>query len=484
MFNGENFNLDSDWSPLYQFWFFVIYRLVPDSTKISYISMRLVGILIPFFAFILLRRMQVARSLAAATAAFFLTSYAIWIVEPRVTSFAALVLIVLWWATSFLKKRWQRFFGMAAGSLLFAYSRPEFFLITLMLALIALTYLGFSLLKREIKLGRADFLFLGFSSGITLLFLIWWGVPFSSARSIYAFGQHYARNVENCFIEEASNDLAWEEILMRDFENAQRMEEVIRANPLNFRKHLTCNIQTFPNRFLEVAFSSAWGSSWLLIRVWIAFILFRLTVSWAEIKSRFVWLWEQDFFLLGLLSLGILLLDVILIYPREHYLALFSIILWILGISLFGNFPAQEQKNWRQSIAIGLCLLLLTPSLGVLFDFKVPQKPVLKTVETLRALDLDEPMRLFATRPFRSSRSEIYFDETYYHIPYKPAEISFGEYISTRQPNVIVITQGGSEFKEDPSWIAFEAHPKNFGFHQIPFDEGDQWGPWRIYLMD
>jgi hypothetical protein len=484
MLNGAQSNWTSDWSPLYQFWFFVIYRFVPDATKIYYISMRLVGVLIPFFAFILLRRMQVTRWLALATAAFFLASYAVWMVEPRVTSFAALVLLFLWWATSFLKERWQRFFGMAAGSLFFAYSRPEFFLITLMLGLIALTYLGFSLLKRGRKLGRADFLFLGLSSGITILFLVWWGVPFSGERSIYAFGQHYARNVDNCLTEGVSDNMPWEEILARDFENAQSIQESIQANPLNFRRHLTCNIQAFPKLFLKVAFTSSWGNSWLFIRVWIAFLLFRLTVSWNEIMHRLIWLWEKDYLLLGLLSLGILLLDIILIYPREHYLALFSIILWILGISLFGGSPAPEQRNWRQSIAIGLCLLLLTPSMGVLFDFKVPQKPVLKTVETLRALDLDEPLRVFATRPFRSSRSEIYFDETYYHIPYKPAEISFGEYISAHQPNVIVITQGGLELKDDPSWIAFEVNPQGFGFHQIPFDEGDQWGLWRFYLME
>lgn len=484
MIKGVRFNLDADWSPLYQFWYFMIYQLVPDSAKIYYISMRLLGILIPLFAFILLRRMRVTRWLAAATAVFFLTSYAIWIVEPRVTSFAALVLLVLWLATSFLKIRWQRFFGMAAGSLLFSYSRPEFFLMNLLLSLIALCYLCFSFLKHRIKLSRADFLFLGFISGIALLFLILWGVPFSGGRSIYAFGQHYAKNVENCFVEDASSDMAWEGILARDFGNAQSIGEVMRVNPLGFRKHLACNIQAFPDRFLKVAASSAWGSSWLLIRVWIAFIFYRLILGWDEIKFRLIWLWEQDLLLLGLLSLGVLLLDVILIYPREHYLSIFSIITWVLGVSLFGGYSAPEQRSWRQTIIIGLCLLLLTPSMGVLFDFKVPQKPVLRTVETLRALDLGEPIRLFATHPFRRSQSEIYFDEDYYHIAYKPEGISFDDYISINQVNVIVITQNGKELKNDQSWIAFETNSQAFGFHQIPFDEGDQWGPWRIYIRD
>jgi len=78
----------------------------------------------------------------------------------------------------------------------------------------------------------------------------------------------------------------------------------------------------------------------------------------------------------------------------------------------------------------------------------------------------------------------VYFDESYYHIGYKPAEISFEEYISDKQPNVIAIAERGSEMKNDRSWLVFEANPQKFGFHQIPFDEGDGWSPWRIYIKE
>lgn len=480
-FRNPDMRLAPDWSPLYQFWYFVIYRFVPDSAQIYYVSMSLVGVLIPFFTFLLLRKMHVTPWLAVATAAFFIASYAIWMVEPRVTSFTALVLLFVWWAVSFLKEHWQRFFGMAAGSLCLAYSRPEFFLVTLAFVLIAFTYLGFSMFKHEKKLARPDFWFLGLSCGIPLLFLIWWGVPFSGERWIYAFGQHYAKNVQFCFQEEGASNLAWEEILARDFDNARSMEDVVRANPLNFRRHLVCNLQSFPGRFLKVAFGSAWGNSWLIIRLLAAFVIFRLIVSWDAIKRQIFWLWDQDFLLLGVFSLGILLIDIIFIYPREHYLSIFSIIIWVLGISLVGDFFVPEHRSWRQSIAIGSCLLLLMPSMGVLFNFEVPQKPVLKTVETVRAQEITGPIRLFATRPFRRSQSEVYFDDNYYHIGYKPAGIPFVDYITEQRANVIVITQGGMDLQDDSSWLEFEANPQGFGFYQIPFSEGDQWGPWRIY---
>jgi len=481
----ENFSvLEADWSPLYQLWFYTIYLIVPDPTKVYYISMQMVGILIPVFSFLLLRRVQVTRWLATATAAFILASYAIWMTEPRVTSFAALILLVLWWATSFLKERWQRLWGMATSSLFFAYSRPEFFLVTIALSLIALTYLAFSLIKKSVNLGKGDYLFIILSSGVTLLFLIWWGLPFSTTRSIYAFGQHYATNVKHCITENTPLNMPWEEILARDFNDAKNMGDVIRANSLNYRRHLICNLQAFPKIFLKVAFGSAWGSSWLLIRIWIAFILYRLFTHYKEIKRHLFWLWKRDFILFGILSLGVLTLDILFIYPREHYLTLFSIIVWILGISLFGIFPSSKQNCWRQSIAIGLSLLLIIPSLGVLLEFEIPQKPVLKTVQTINALDLKEPLRLFATQPFQPPRSEVYFDEDYVPIRYKPSTISFGEYITTHQPNIIVITKGGWQFRDDSSWIAFEENPEVFGFSQIPFDEGDALGVWKIYRQE
>ena len=473
-----------DWSPLFQLWFFWIYRLVPDATKTYYVSMQLVGILTPLFIFLLLRRMQVTRWLAALTAAFFLASYAVWTAEPRVGSFTALVLVFLWWALSLIKKRWQRFVGMAFGSLMLAYSRPEFFLITMMLGFLIPAYLVFSFLKGKLTFNKRNYIFLAVSLSLILLFLVTWGVPFSTERSIYAYGQHYLRTVKNCDISEASPDMAWEEVLAQDFGGVQSIGEALRENPAGFRNHIFCNFKIFPRRFLKVAFSSGWGSSWLLIRTWIAFVIFRLIVSWNEIKKRFIWLWGQDFFYFGLFPLGVLMLDVFIIFPREHYLSIFSVIVWILTITLFGKLSATEQNNWRQSIAIGFCLLLLVPSMGAMFDYSIPQKPVLKTVETVRALELKEPIRLFATPPFKINRSEVYFEDNYYHIGYKPVEIPFDEYIASEEPNVIVITRGGLDLGDDPSWLAFEADPGAFGFHQIPFDEGDKRGPWRIYQKE
>ncbi|MCP4143255.1 MAG: hypothetical protein GY755_23700 [Chloroflexi bacterium] len=321
--------VQADWSPLYSFLFFTLHKFVPNPAQIYYLGMQWVGILLPLFSYLFLRRAEITRWFAAGTAVFLLGSYALWIPEPRVAAFATLVFIFIAWLISFFKKRWQRLWVLALSSLFFAYSRPEFFLVTLALSVVALSYFGFSILKRGLQLEKKDFLFLGISSSIAFAFLLWWGIPFSSSRTIYAFGQHYAENVQHCIAENAQSNMAWEEILTRDFNNPKNMAEVIQANPLNFRRHLSCNIQAFPKLLLKVAFSSAWGSSWFIIRIWAALILYRVIVYRQELKKRLLWLWENDFLLLPILSLGILSIDIILIHPREHYLVLVSIIIWL-----------------------------------------------------------------------------------------------------------------------------------------------------------
>lgn len=474
-FGGE---INADWSPFYSLWLLFLYTLRPDVTQVYYVSMQAMGILLPFLVFLFLRRQKVSPIFASLVAVFLLASYAFWQVEPRVTGFAALVLLFLWWLNSLPAKRWQRLWLLATSSLLFAYARPEFFLLTIAFFLIVLGYLLRQKISPITKGNRRFFVL----SSLPLILLLWWGVPFSGSRTIYAFGQHYAENVNHCIAQDTPENMAWEEILARDFNDPKDMVDVLQASPKNFLRHLQCNLQNTPKNLLKVMFSSAWGSSWLLIRLWVVFLLYRLLVNAAEIRQRLLWLWEQDLLLLPLFSLGILLLDILLIYPREHYLSLIAVILWILGVLIFGQTESASLR-WHESLALALGLFLIMPSLGSFFDFQVPEKPVLESVQTIHALDLDEPLRLFATPPFQPSRSEAYFDEDYVPVHYKPAGIPFSDYIADHQPNIIIVTKDGWYFRDDPTWQAFEADPSAFGFEKLSFDSGDQFGRWRIYQL-
>ncbi|MCP4143256.1 MAG: hypothetical protein GY755_23705 [Chloroflexi bacterium] len=129
-------------------------------------------------------------------------------------------------------------------------------------------------------------------------------------------------------------------------------------------------------------------------------------------------------------------------------------------------------------------MLLLMPSMGTLFNFNPPQKPILETVEIVRNLELDEPLRLFATQPFQPSRSEVYFNDDYIPIKYKPANTPFDEYISEHKPNIIIITKDGWHLKDDESWLAFQQDPEILGYKKLPYNGGDEFGAWWIYQQE
>jgi len=109
-FGGE---INADWSPLYSLWLFLMHTLRPDVTQVYYVSMQAMGVLLPLLSFLLLRKLKINPVFSLLTAVFLLASYAFWQVEPRVTGFAALVLLFLWWLNSLPAKRWQRLWLLA-----------------------------------------------------------------------------------------------------------------------------------------------------------------------------------------------------------------------------------------------------------------------------------------------------------------------------------------------------------------------------------
>jgi hypothetical protein len=481
---GEMPGWAPEWGPLYHLWFFALSKLTPDSTKIFYLSLRLVGMLLPILIYLVLERTRVAPLVAVGVASLFLASYANWIPEPRVMNFALLIMLLVWWGTSFFVKRWKRLLALAVFSLFVAYVRPEFFPVTVLLGAVALVYLAFSLLKQKLQLATWDKVFTGGMAGVFTLFLFWWGVPFNGQRTIYAFGQHYARNVKYCFGEDVPAGTPWEEILARDFGEPTNLFQAISQNPRAFEKHVFCNISNFPKQFLSITFTSSWGNSWFLIKLVLAVLLWRLIFHWRAIRSRLQWLWEKDLMLLGLVCLIPATLDVTIIYPREHYIVLSSLLVLVLGTMAISGHEVDGNKQlaWKQTLAGCLLLILLFPSMGALFDNKPPEKPVLETVQEIRSLNSEEPIRMFATHPFQVTFAKVYFADDFVPILYKPLDVGFEDYLVEQQPNLLLITEGGKEFGNDPTWEEFQSAPQSYGFTEITLQGGDLWGPWRIYL--
>jgi len=483
---NDTVDWNPDWAPLYRLWFFALAGPNHDAEGMFYISLRLLGMLVPVLLYLVLRRSRVSPLVAAGVSLLFLTTYANWFPEPHVMNFALLVLLIVWWSASLFPQRWQRLWVFAVLSLFVAYVRPEFFMATILLVVIAAAYLFYSLRKRRIQLSTPDKAFIAGLTGVFILFFLWWGIPFSDDRSIYAFGQHYAANVSTCFGAKDLSGLSWEGVLARDFGNPDGIFQAYRNNPGAFQRHIFCNLKKFPKQFLSVTFTNAWTSSWLLIKLCLAVVLWRLVFHWRAIRAQIKWLWEKDMLLLGLVSLIPAGLSVFLIYPREHYVAFFSLMAFALTTMAVGVYEtdASKQLAFRKTLVGGLLLLAFFPSMGGLFDNQTPQKPIQTTVHEIRALHADASVRILATHPFQTDYAQVYFDDGFTALPFKPYDVPFSDFLLEHDPNVILVARDGLEFKDDPTWEEFKSNYQADGFREIVLKAGDAWGPWRLYVKD
>lgn len=231
-----------DWAPLYRLWFYGLSRWIADTAILYYAAIILMGVLIPWTAYMLLRRWRRPPWFAGLVAVWLLIHYLTWFPQPHVGLFAVEVLLLVWWVSLAFPHRWQRWVSFAAGSLLVAYVRPEFFLTTVIATVVAAVEVFFQW-RREKALPRP-----GWALGAVVLLggglWLWWGAPVSHARSVYAFGQHFAANAA-CLQLDWARGLHWEEIFQREFGAASTLGQAVQANPLAVLRHMLCNGRTF-----------------------------------------------------------------------------------------------------------------------------------------------------------------------------------------------------------------------------------------------
>jgi len=279
--------------------------------------------------------------------------------------FAVLVLLMVWWGCTLFPDRLQRWWFFAAGSLLVAYVRPEFFLTGIIATVIAgghtlhVWYMG----KKPLK--RPGFALLG--AGVLAVALLgWWGVPVSGARSVYAFGQHYARN-QACLHLDWAVGLHWEEVLQQEFGGADSLLRAVRANPGAVIRHVRCNVQTFAQQLPLLLVRSAFGGERLLLRLFVGGMVWLALARWRWFWARVRASWQDGMLLIGVLSLLPFLLDTLLIYPREHYLTALILPFWVLLAAVFGPQEGGHSLRGRGLWVGALLVVALFPRLDHFF---------------------------------------------------------------------------------------------------------------------
>lgn len=249
--------------------------------------------------------------------------------------------------------RYRNLTSLAAAAALFwlaAGSRPEFTWLALVGSITSLVWLVV-----EFRAGAAakrnrvpNFLaVLVGALGIPAALVFLHGSPFAGGRSWVAFSQHFS--LRNSLVgEDPWLDAA--EIMGRSFPGAESVGQALLTNPSVFVSHIFSNVAEFPTSLFHQVLGGTTITSLMVVVLLISMLIsvgMQPRLAFSRLRGKFLRYWgelskiENIIFMgIGILFLVAVMIPILVIYPRDHYLIVPAglLILFVLVIqSQFGS---------------------------------------------------------------------------------------------------------------------------------------------------
>ncbi|MFP2934159.1 hypothetical protein ACLESO_55375, partial [Pyxidicoccus sp. 3LG] len=328
---------DPEWGPLYSLWYFALSWVWPDPVDLYYGNTRLLLLLTTLAGYTLLRGVGARPWYALAGAAVHLLSMAPHVL-PRPTLLALLVILAALSAAARARSPEGAGVRVGLGLLVASFARPEYFLSFLLASALLAALLVRLAWRERARWPRAARTGAAYALGVLALLAVL-GNPFgdTSNRRFFAFCQHFADNhVRSTGL--AVN--AWNEcdrVLRTVFGDADTVGEAALANPGAFLAHLGTNLKRYPGESLKLFTSGHGGVSPLpgpgplkrehlghLLLLAVAVLLPVAVLLWN--RNRLAATLRRPRVLAMLAVAGVVqlpvLLSVVLVQPRQHYLVL------------------------------------------------------------------------------------------------------------------------------------------------------------------
>jgi len=412
--NGLRFQLESfqnyERFPLHSAWYALLHRFIEDPIRIfklgGVIQLSLLVLLVAAVAQSLGR----VPALAAALALSLLATPVLGLqASPFAQRSALIVLLSGLWICSRMTAPLLRILPLGLAYFVASFARSEFILSFYLLSLLIAAYV---LLAQRTKRG---FLALGLYglSVAALSSAMEFPVLAGSNRSLMAFGQHYAVQLEEEGVD-IDPWLEWRDAMQESFGASESIQEAMLENPSAFFGHVgwslrglggwARNVHPLSLALLALALGLSVRRTWALIR--------RLRRGRSARH-------EGELLLMSGLSLGLLpiVIAVLLVAPRNHYLQQFYILSSIMGALSVGGMLADRGRGagrWAGLPALAGTLLLfvwVAPKAQVHADRNADLARALRTElahpegQTARVFSM---FRGFSIYLFDSSK-EVYF---------------------------------------------------------------------------
>jgi len=377
---------------------------------------------------------------------------------PFITIFSSLLISIIFILISNNKNAYGL---LPLFTFFLVFTRPEFTLSFYLILIFAIFYIW----KDRDLISKKVYLY--FIPLTVLLFtLVILYNPTKGERSIVAFGQHYALRLALNGMIQVNPWTNWETVLLDHFQEKESMIKILTNHPWEFLRHVISNLEDFLKDVSTILHIGVFPSFVLLLFVYgfsFCLGLYRLVFS-QEKNYRIVVAW-----ILSLPSL----IDILLIFPRSHYILQFSIPFLYMMYDTF-EFLFSKIKL-KKNYYIFILLVLIGATLNKL-DLKAKGKQIdpcstISLVSTLNHSRLNE-IKFLNTR----GSICIYYKGLCEDIRQYDKTSSFGTFVSKYDINLILLNAAlikDTRFVNDLEFKSFLKN--NYQVHKYSFEPMKAW---------
>jgi hypothetical protein len=344
------------------------------------------------------------------------------------------------------------------GGLLASYARPEYFLAYV---LFSSAFVLVLFLQRTTILARSHLTALLVFGIFSALLLGVAGLPVGN-RSMMAFGQHFSFNWVAWSGSNLNPWTNWEEILSRNFGSANGIPEAFLHNPSAFLAHITENFRKLLSTSSTLVLPTIFPA-YRLSKIIAAFLIISLFVAYSSNVRNNLVERKRPLAVIGLFLLPALA-SAIVIYPRDHYLFLMSVLMVIFTAVLLARYPPrQKQADHNQLLLIALLLIALTPYFA---DQTGAKRSNLDTIRFIESLGISKPVNLLEAE----GGYHIYLGDNFHRVAEDDKNSGFGRFLADRSINMIVVTATlleDARFHDDLEWLEFLANHRRSEYVQM-----------------
>jgi len=386
---------------------------------------------------------------------------------PKVSHFClTLIFIGLILVHSFKDKN-TRLLAALIISLAITYIRPEFILSSILLFGI--------IIKRVVRndFGTKRFMFAILT---TLILFLLFGIPYSPARNLTAFGQAYHKylDLSDRIDDDGAKD--WTEILSEDFGNPKNITDVVLNRSDKFIKHIGINLSKLPSFYInsiETLFPYKIFPISRLIKIFIVLsiisLLFVLLLFKRISKYRDIILTgfaeKKDILIFSIIFSLPPLLSMILYYPRSHYIILLlPLIYLVVGLMIMPLKFNNYIKNVIPFCFVILVSFLFIPQLSSIYT--IANFKNLIAVQSIKNLNISEEINILENE----GGLNVYLPDNYKWIKLEFKDGNFEEFVGENKINMIYYSyslNNSAHLKRDSTWFEFLNNPDTFGFQKL-----------------